>query len=524
MIDANNLPDGQRLTTGLCIVGAGAAGIGLALEMIGSGIEVLMIEAGGSDRPTPPAEAPMTDAAGDTESAPTGWHAFGGHCGRRPARCRAFPEQELAVRPFLPDSGWPLSAEDLAPAYDRARTLCEPVPPLPVASPAATPLIEGVCADDFDCRDPDRYADALDFGSRYGRQLAAAGNITVMAHATVTRLRLNAGGTAITALEVRTGSGRRIHVQARTVVLAAGALETARLLLASRDVQASGIGNARGNVGRYVLAALRGTIGTVNLTRPLQIPWHGPPNRRISRRPLALTASAQQRHQLPAFALRLRPLNADDVLTRALSRFRPGALAHAPLRIDWQCEQAPTAAGRVVVIAGDADRDGPLPVQVEWQPGAADFNAVRRALDLFDETLRHSGAGRFDHDPGALAATLMPAAPPIEHLLGGARMGHDPRHSVTDPQGRVHGVDNLYVTGMAVFPTSGLDNPLLTVVALGLRLADHLKSRELRPSAAVVSLHRHVAARRGGAAAAADPLSESRSWPESPAPGAGDAD
>ena len=522
MLDANNLPDGQRLTTGLCIVGAGAAGIALALELVGSGIEVLLIEAGGIERPKPPAEAPMTDPDTTTDDGPDGWHAFGGHCGRRPARCRVFPAQELAARPFLPDSGWPLSAEDLAPAYDRARTLCEPAIPPPPGSPPTQPLIDGLCADDFDCREQDRYAAAEDFGSRHGARLAAAGNLTVMAHATVTALRLNGSGTAVTTLEVRTGAGRRIRVQARTVVLAAGALETTRLLLASRDAQGTAIGNARGNVGRYVLAALRGTIGTVTLARPLQIPWHGPPNRRISRRALALTPAAQERHLLPAFALRLRPLTADDVLTRTLSRFRPDALARAPLRIDWQCEQVPTAAGRIVAAGGEADPAGPLPVQVDWRAGAADFNAVRRALDLFDETLRRTGAGRFDHDPGALAATLMPSAPPIEHLVGGARMGDDPRHSVTDAQGRVHGIDNLYVTGTAVFPTSGLDNPLLTVVALGLRLADHLKSLDARPSAAVVSLHHHLAARRTGASA--DPLSEPRPWRESPASDAGDAD
>ena len=528
MLDANHLPDGQRLTTGLCIVGAGAAGIALALELAGTGIEVLLVEAGGGERPGAgaPVAAAGPDSGPDSSTGPSGWHAFGGHCGRRPARCRMLPEHELAARPYLPDSGWPLATDDLAAPYERARALCQPQPPPPPAAAPGVPLIDGVCGDDFDCREQDRHAAAEDFGSRHGARLAAAGNLTVMVHATAIALRLNPAGNAVTGVDLRTGIGHRLQVQARTVVLAAGALETTRLLLASRDRQPAGIGNARGNVGRYLLAALRGTIGTVHLEQPLQQPaWQGPPNRRVSRRPLQLTAAAQQRHQLPAFALRLRPLPADDLLGRLWSRLRPERPGRTVLRIDWQCEQVPTAAGRIVVAGAAPDPAAPLPVQVEWQPGAADFNAVRRALDLFDETLRRSGAGRFDHDPGALAAALMPAGPPIEHLLGGARMGRDPRQSVTDEQGRVHGIDNLYITGCAVFPTSGLDNPLLTVVALGLRLADHLKACEQRPPTAVVSLRPHLAARHGGAqAAAAAPLSGGRPLLEPAAPEPGDAD
>jgi choline dehydrogenase-like flavoprotein len=71
--------------------------------------------------------------------------------------------------------------------------------------------------------------------------------------------------------------------------------------------------------------------------------------------------------------------------------------------------------------------------------------------------------------------------PPIvgggSHHMGTTRMHNDQRRGVVDRNCKVHGIDNLYVTGGSVFPTSGAANPTLTIVALTLRLADHLKSR-----------------------------------------------
>jgi choline dehydrogenase-like flavoprotein len=60
--------------------------------------------------------------------------------------------------------------------------------------------------------------------------------------------------------------------------------------------------------------------------------------------------------------------------------------------------------------------------------------------------------------------------------MGGTRMHADPRQGVVDPDGRVHGIANLYVAGSSVFPTYGCATPTLTIVALATRLADHLKA------------------------------------------------
>ena len=64
--------------------------------------------------------------------------------------------------------------------------------------------------------------------------------------------------------------------------------------------------------------------------------------------------------------------------------------------------------------------------------------------------------------------------PNAHHHVGTTRMHADPGQGVVDAHGRVHGLTNLFVTGSSVFPTGGFANPTLTIVALALRLAEHL--------------------------------------------------
>ncbi len=66
------------------------------------------------------------------------------------------------------------------------------------------------------------------------------------------------------------------------------------------------------------------------------------------------------------------------------------------------------------------------------------------------------------------------------HQIGTTRMDQNPKAGVVDQNSRVHGTSNLFVAGSSVFPTAGYTNPTLTIVALAVRLADHLKSGALR--------------------------------------------
>jgi len=101
----------------------------------------------------------------------------------------------------------------------------------------------------------------------------------------------------------------------------------------------------------------------------------------------------------------------------------------------------------------------------------------RRSLDLIASELAPSGIARLRYDSGRLEEDLMRFGAYGGHHIGTTRMGTDPRTSVVDASCRVHSVNNLYVAGSSVFPTSSQANPTLTLMALSLRLGKHLAQR-----------------------------------------------
>jgi hypothetical protein len=148
--------------------------------------------------------------------------------------------------------------------------------------------------------------------------------------------------------------------------------------------------------------------------------------------------------------------------------------------IDFHAEQTPNPACRLRLIES-VDRFGTPLAAVDWRMNDADIASIaanfRTARDAFATT----GVAVLDFDDEALEDRIRQDAVPVGgHHLGMARMSDDPEHGVVDANLRMHGVDNAYVVGGAVLPTSGHANPTFTIVALAVRLADHLKS-VLRP-------------------------------------------
>jgi choline dehydrogenase-like flavoprotein len=138
-------------------------------------------------------------------------------------------------------------------------------------------------------------------------------------------------------------------------------------------------------------------------------------------------------------------------------------------------EQAPNRDSRIS-LAESRDALGQRRCQLDWQLTELDMRTYRMTADIFAAELARLGLGRARLDPWADANTLPPLAG-SHHHLGTTRMSNDPQKGVVDPNCRVYGIENLYIAGSSVFPTGGCTFPTLTIVALALRLADHLSKR-----------------------------------------------
>ncbi|MEP6547773.1 MAG: GMC family oxidoreductase [Gammaproteobacteria bacterium] len=543
---ANELPENSVLAADICIVGAGAAGIVIALQLIDAGLDVILLESGNLG-PSDEAQALYAGEVTDERlhSPPDRYRQrrFGGTTTIWGGRCMPFDAIDFAQRDYVPDSGWPFRLQELLPFYPQANQLCEagqfaytaenafnrPLPPM---------------IDNFDCRNfttntLERFSCPTDFGARYGKKLRSARNIRVLLDATVTALHLNESGQRVVAASVQSLGGRRFTVQAGQFILAAGGLEVARLLLASCDVQRGGLGNAHDVVGRYYMCHIAGTIGAIKIERPLHAVWHGydiSDEGVYCRRRLALRPEVQREQGIGNFIARLHhpritdPAHRNAVLSllflsRPLIPYEYAKRLHGDARsswrawakhignvmtdpfdalsfawhmlkdrrlaqrkfpsiiikskanlysIDYHAEQQPNRNSRVT-LTPHRDPMGVPRINIDWQYTRGDVDTVTRALALLADEFKQGGAGTLQYDPATVEFEMTRYGAYGGHHIGTARMGTDPRTSVTDADCRVHGIDNLYVAGSATFPTSSQANPTLTIVALALRLAARLK-------------------------------------------------
>jgi hypothetical protein len=312
-------------------------------------------------------------------------------------------------------------------------------------------------------------------------------------------------------------------------------------LLANRDVQPFGIGNSHDVVGRYYMCHVAGTIGRIEINGALSNAYHGydvSDEGIYCRRRLALLPAQQRELGIGNFVARLHhpritdPAHRSAVLSLlylakflipyeygkrlhgeetasfqtyvshvrnvALRPFDAVAFAWHMLRdrklaerkfpsiivssranlysLDFHAEQQPNPASRVS-LSQTRDALGVPRIQIDWNYTPGDVDTVTRALSLLAEDFRTSGVGRFDYEAREVEAEMTRYGAYGGHHIGTARMGNDPKSSVVDSDCRVHGIANLFIAGAATFPTSSQANPTLTVVALALRLADHLRQR-----------------------------------------------
>jgi choline dehydrogenase-like flavoprotein len=545
ILSAQDLAEGQDLQADVCIVGAGAAGIAMALELIDSGLEVLLLESGGFEfdaKTQSLYEGSVTDERMHSLPVRFRQRQFGGSTTIWGGRCMPFDPIDFEERNYVPHSGWPIGLDDLTPFYPKANRICEAGDFAYTAAQAFSkpirPMIEGFKSEHFTDEALERFSCPTNFAARYGHKLKAARNVRVVLHANVTSILQNDAADRVDSLRVQTLSGRMFLAKATMFVLATGGLEVPRLLLASRDRQPNGIGNAHDVVGRYYMCHLAGTIGSLRFSGPPSSIHHGydlSDEGIYCRRRLALLPEVQRSLGLGNFIVRLHhpripdPAHKNAVLSLLfLSRiFIPyeyakrlhgsdkirlaqwfehlGNIASRPfdaLAFAWHMLRDRKLAERKfpsVIIRSRANlysldfhaEQQPNPesrvrlgsaadmlnvprLLIDWRYTRGDVETVRSALALLASDLERSGVGKLGYDPDLVEMEMTRYGAYDGHHIGTARMGLDPRSSVVDQDCRVHGVQNLFIASSAVFPTSGQANPTLTIVALSLRLAAHL--------------------------------------------------
>lgn len=477
----------------------------VAREFIGSEHRVYLIESG--DKRVGQRERSLAD--GDVIGHPyfplseARGFAVGGssHLWEEWMRARPLDEMDLAERPWLGDISWPFGVEELSSYYERAS---EELQLPPSSSSEAHALLTGELLRPIAFQ----YSNRVDF-DKIRREIEASDNVCLVPNTSVLQLEQESG--TITNAIASSDNPQRFRVAARVFVLAGGGIETPRLMLSSGPREHHGVGNSSGLVGRNFMEHPTVRTGRVALSRPgVDMGFFGfrafdagaergaiaPSSRAVERfgilncmvmltetdrvassefrRSLAIVRDAARgrsssdenpsAHLLNAFS---RPLEAARYVAAGRG-YRPPKRWQLSLTI----EQPPRLRSRVS-LSDRVDRFGCPRAALDWYVGDEERRTVRVVQDMLDELLRDSGLGRVEEKLGSERPQRVFRGE--WHHMGTTRMSVSPRSGVVDPDCRAHDLHNLYIAGSSVFPTSGYANPTLTIVALSLRLAEHLK-------------------------------------------------
>ena len=484
-IDAHEITPGTTLEADVCIAGAGAAGITLARELCRQRRSVCLLEGGGTKRD--PASQDLYRGTCELPLSEDYLHDsrlrfLGGTTNHWLGFCRPLDPIDFEERPWVEHSGWPFDFETLAPFYRRAATVCQVdsrfAPPQPLTEDSTGPV-----------RMVYFQTHPLRFGEEYRRELRRTPNLQLLLGANLLHLRLDETGSRLESVEVASAPDRRFQVQAKAYVLALGGLENPRQLLLSNDRQPSGIGNDHYLVGRFFMDHPVYPLGKVCALGDgpfTRMPSDASSPHRVFR--LSDEEQATRRLLNASLSFSLVP-EVEDTRHQLLAEGAWQALeAHlderggppaagedrlSPLhyqRFDIRPEPQPDPQSRVTLGEGRDLFGRPKP-HLDWRIGELEVATVRQSFEALAREAGAAGFGRFRLDPDVF---LDAAHSPGFHHMGTTRMHADPRRGVVDPNARVHGVSNLYIAGSSVFPTAGYANPTFTLVALALRLADHL--------------------------------------------------
>ena len=477
MIYPNTTNQTKELEYDIAIYGAGPAGITLARDLARAGLRIGIFEAGGFAPPPPNPDHPYQGRTigRNYDLVNTRLRYLGGTTNHWGGWCRPLDPIDFSPRPHIPFSGWPISPIHLQPYYESAMDVCE-IPSGRLGLSAfdydfgydcflhhTHPAFE---AKNFLFSPPTR------FGVRYRQELQDRDNVHCYLNATLVRILVHRNGidrTLITSLD-----GSSHHVFAHYHVLAMGAIENARTLLYSH------IANSSGFVGRCFSDHLGQTMGVAILDSCNRYFRHHVRHNNSSFQVmphLSFSAEYQLTHNLANFGIlfdlqdRIRLNSTSLQIISQLDAITKNQ--HRGFRALVRMETTPNPNSRIT-LTNQTDNYGVPRVAIDWHPQRFDFESVERLSRLLGPWIGKAG-GRLQIR-SRLSDNVRPRGSYQAHHLGTTRMSNSPVNGVVNSDLRCHDISNLYIAGSSVFPTYGFANPTLTIVALSLRLANHLRT------------------------------------------------
>ena len=503
--EKDSLPTGKAFD--VCIVGAGAAGLTIANQMLRHGYSVLLLDGGGASRWERKSQALNKSHLYGQEFA--GAHsgrfrALGGTTSAWAGQVIEMDDIDFRRRDWVAGSAWPIPKSELHRFYAQAREL---------EGTGALLHDDQEIWDRVGTQEPplgdelrisfSRYCPDKKFVRVFASMLGDE-RLTVMLHANVVEMIPAADKRQIASLRLRTVEGKEGVCTARQIVLCLGGIEGSRFLLN----QSFAPWNQSGLVGRHFQDHIHCYAADVH-GADLQAPnWpYGPWGLDGKYLPkIKLTPAAQEKYGVlnvhgaieyadgiyealrtgikvlagPTSAIgfkefvRMAPRVPAVAWHHLKNKRNPGyKLPWAKPKLSVWCEQSPLSESRVT-LSRRRDKTGLFRADITWRISELEIDTIRRYVAVVRQSFAARGIADIVPDPDLHGERIYKKCTDSFHHSGGTRMAARPEDGVVDPDLRLHGVENAFVCSSSVFPCSGVANPTHTIVALAARLAEHL--------------------------------------------------
>ncbi len=488
LVDCRELDNNSLIECDIAVIGGGMAGICIARELRDAEMSVCIFESGGEEQDAETNELSKGSANIHSETGKvrviddyvheSRRRYLGGTGNAWGGKCAEFEMFDFAERNWIAGSGWPIDFSTIRPYYDRACYMLH----IPTFSGIKRNASEMDSVDlNFNRNfntvyrtftgitgDPQSKA-FKDY--KYG--ITRFPNTRVYLYANISNLNADRDEARIGNADIKCINGKTHSIKAKLFILAAGGIENVRILLNSNSIYKNGIGNEHDLVGRF----FNGHGMFRYLQGPQKIPCIAHLDEDFGNHRLYtdknpgrvqgvynLSRKAQWRERICNFSVTLDPaIVADD-----------GSVVNP---IFFMLEQFPNMESRIQ-LSGKPDALGMPRVHIDWRFSERDVETLVKGIKLFNDDLVKSGKGYLsDLELGVEVSDIIECS---RHHIGCTRMHSSSRSGVVDQDCKVHDMDNLYIAGSSVFTTGGIANPTLTIMALAIRLADHIKARYSR--------------------------------------------
>jgi choline dehydrogenase-like flavoprotein len=482
-IDGRKIPDSQQVEHDLCIIGAGAAGISIALQFIATKQNVCVLESGGFEFNARQQELYTGTVEGENSDpnylTKTRLRMFGGSTMHWQGYCRPMDSIDFKRKTWVDHyHGWPIQRASLIPYYDKACEIVQ-INPFFKEFPESLPFIRK----DLDIVSlPFHISPPVRFGKKYRPEIGKAKNISTYLFSNAREFMTSSDNSSIKTLKVVTSAGNVFQVKAKRFILCSGGIENPRILLNSNSSIKQGIGNQHDLVGRYFMTHLpmKG-FGKAIITSPKAAQITDSLIKPTIHY-LSLKEKTKQEKKLLNVGFHLHPGykfntpgrhpdNMRNVLP-AFDSLLTGNSNYQIFPILAVAEQRPHPENRIE-LSSSRDYMGMQKLKLRYQYSQLDLNNIHQSAKIFASEIGRLGLGRVQT---VFSDDKIPSLSPDDHHMGTTRMNPNPKLGVVDENCKVHGIDNLYIAGSSIFPSCGFANPTLTLIAMALRLTDHLKT------------------------------------------------